>query len=416
MFIGLDRAHFLSPTGQCKVFDASADGYCRGEGCGLFVLKRLSDAQAENDRILGIIRGVEVNHSGTASSITQPHIPTQVKLFQQLFERSGVDPGRVNVVEAHGTGTQAGDVSEIEGVRRVFAACRTAAHPVHVTSIKANIGHLEAASGAAGLAKLLLMLHHRTIPRLISLVKLNPRISEPTADHISIDAICQPWNPVEEGSPRMALLNNFGAAGSNCALLLQEFVSPNLPKEISKPSAVSYVFGLSAKTEIALSKMRSRLVDWLDSIDTRNTPLSDIAYALTARRQIYEYRTSLTAHTSQELVKGLLSSPSYTRVARKNGKAAFVFSGQGGQYFGMGGSLYGSVPLFRGIIDRCHAILVSSGFAGVLQAIVPGQHSDKLSETEKVEVYQTATFSLEYGLSQLWISWGVTPTLVVGHR
>ncbi|KAH9065286.1 polyketide beta-ketoacyl-synthase [Lactarius vividus] len=400
-FIGLDRAHFLSPTGQCKVFDASADGYCRSEGCGLFVLKRLSDAQAEDDRILGVIRGVELNQSGTARSITQPHIPTQVKLFQQLFKRSGADPGRVNVVEAHGTGTQAGDVSEIESLRRIFAACHTAEHP--------------AASGAAGLAKLLLMLQHRTIPRLISLVNLNPTISKFTSDPISIDSACQPWNPVEEGSPRMALLNNFGAAGSNCALLLEEFVSPQIPKKIFKPSTVSYLFGLSAKTEMALDKMRSRLVDWLDGPDSRNTPLGDIAYTLTARRQIYEYRTSLTAHTSQELVKGLLSNPSCTRVARKDAKAAFVFSGQGGQYFGMGGSLYGSVPLFRSIIDRCHSILVTSGFAGVLQVISPERHHDKLSEIEMLEVYQTATFSLEYGLSQLWISWGVTPTLVVGH-
>ncbi|KAF8271958.1 hypothetical protein EI94DRAFT_1796609 [Lactarius quietus] len=415
MFIGLDRAHFLSPTGQCKAFDASADGYCRGEGCGLFVLKRLSDAQAENDRILGVIRGVEVNQSGTARSITQPHIPSQVRLFQQLFERSGVDPRRVSVVEAHGTGTQAGDVNEIESVRRVFAACRTTEDPVRITSIKANIGHLEAASGAAGLAKLLLMLQHGTVPRLISLINLNPRITESTYDHISIDSACQPWDPVEEGSPRMALLNNFGASGSNCALLLEEFVSPDLSKKVFEPSTVSYVFGLSAKTEIALSKMRSRLVDWLNGPDSRNTPLSDISYALTARRQIYEFRTSLTAYTRQELVKGLLSSISYARVAKEDGNAAFVFSGQGGQYFGMGCSLYESVPLFRGIIDQCHAILVSSGFAGVIQIIAPDQRCDKLSEIDMLEVYQTATFSLEYGLSQLWIYWGVTPTVVVGH-
>ena len=417
MFVGLDRAHFLSPTGQSKVFDASADGYCRGEGCGLFVLKRLSDAQAENDRILGVIRGVEVNQSGTARSITQPHIPTQVRLFQQLFERSGVDPRRVNIVEAHGTGTQAGDVSEIESIRRIFAACRTAEDPVRVTSIKANIGHLEAASGAAGLAKLLLMLQHRSIPRLISLVNLNPRISRPTSDCISIDSACQPWNPAEQGSPRMALLNNFGAAGSNCALLLEEFVSPDLRKNIIEPPGASYVFGLSAKTETALSKMRSRLVDWLDGPDSRNTSLGNISYTLTARRQIYEYRTSLTAHTIQELAKGLQSSPSHARVTRKDGKAAFVFSGQGGQYLGMGCSLYESVHLFRDIIDRCHSILVSSGLAGVVQVIAPERHcGGKLSEIEMLEVYQTATFSLEYGLSQLWISWGITPTLVVGHR
>jgi len=379
----------------------------------LFVLKRLSDAKAENDRILGVIRGVELNQSGTAHSITQPHIPTQVKLFQQLFEKSGVDPGHVNIVEAHGTGTQAGDISEIESVHHIFAACRTAEHPVHITSIKANIGHLEAASGAAGLAKLLLMLQHRTIPRLISLVNLNPRISEHIAKHISINTVCRPWNPVEKGSPRTALLNSFGAAGSNCALLLEEFVSPMKSLE---PSDLSFVFGLSAKTEIALSNMRSRLVEWLDGPDSRNISLSDIAYSLTARRQLYEYRTSLTAHTRQGLAKGLLYSPSSPRITRKDGKAAFVFSGQGGQYLGMGRSLYESVPLFRGIIDRCHSILVNSGFAGVVQVIAPERHCDGLSQIAKSEVYQTATFSLEYGLAQLWISWGVVPTLVVGHR
>ena len=415
MFIGLDRSHFLSPTGQCKVFDASADGYSRGEGCGLFVLKRFSDARAENDRILGIIRGVEVNQSGAACSITQPHVPTQIKLFQQLVESSGISPEDVNVVEAHGTGTQSGDVGELESIRRVFSVGRLAENPLHITSIKANIGHLEAASGAASLAKLLLMLQHRTIPRLISLVNLNPRISDLTIDNTLIDTETQQWNAAKEGSPRMALLNNFGAAGSNSALLLQEYVPPARPKE-SAPSAVPYMFGLSAKTEAALVSMRMRLVDWLDSAEAQNALLSDIAYSLAARRQIYEYRVSLTARTRQELVESLLSGPSSVRVSRKNGRAAFVFSGQGGQYIGMGSALYRSVPLFRGIIDQCHGFLVKSGFAGVLQFIAPDENRSILPEMEETEVQHSAIFALEYGLSQLWISWGVTPAIVVGHR
>jgi acyl transferase domain-containing protein len=412
MFLGLDRGHFLSPTGPCRVFDASADGYSRGEGCGLFVLKRLSDAQTENDRIIGVIRGVEVNQSGAARSITQPHIPTQVKLFRQLLEKSGVAPEHVNVVEAHGTGTQSGDVDELASVRHVFAANRSAENPLHITSIKANIGHLEAASGAAGLAKLLLMLQYRSIPRLISLINLNPRISELGVDHTLIDTESQQWNPTREGWPRMALLNNFGAAGSNCALLLQEFVPPDIPRE-SVPSTIPYIFGLSAKTEVALDRMRARVIDWLGSTDARTTPLSVIAYSLTARRQIYEHRISFTAQTRQDLVEGLLSGRSPVRVSNKDGKAAFVFSGQGGQYLGMGGELYKSVPLFRGIIDQCHTFLVKSGFAGVVQVIAPEKDSNGPSEAE---VYQSAIFALEYALAQLWISWGVTPTLVVGHR
>jgi acyl transferase domain-containing protein len=415
MFIGLDRGHFLSPTGQCKVFDASADGYSRGEGCGLFVLKRFSDARAENDRILGIIRGVEVNQSGAASSITQPHVPTQIKLFRQLLESSGIAPEDVNVVEAHGTGTQSGDVGELESIRRVFSAGRSAENPLHITSIKANIGHLEAASGAASLAKLLLMLQHRTIPRLISLVNLNPRISDLTTDHTLIDTETQQWNVTKEGTLRTALLNNFGAAGSNCALLLQEYVPPTNPRE-SAPSTVPYIFGFSAKTEAALVSMRMRVIDWLDSADAQNEPLSDIAYSLTARRQIYEYRVSITARTRQELVENLLSGPSSVRVSKKNGGAAFVFSGQGGQYVGMGSALYRSVPLFQGIIDQCHSFLVKSGFAGVMQFIAPDENRGILPEMEELEVYQSAIFALEYALSQLWISWGVTPAIVVGHR
>src|SRR6267154_2200811 len=206
MFIGLDRGHFLSPTGQCKVFDASADGYSRGEGCGLFVLKRFSDARAENDHILGIIRGVEVNQSGAARSITQPHVPTQINLFRQLLESSGVAPEDINVVEAHGTGTQSGDVGELESIRRVFSASRSAENPLHVTSIKANIGHLEAASGAAGLAKLLLMLQHDTIPAQISLKTLNPRIAPLEQDHTIIDTLPSPW--MSGTTPRIAVLNN----------------------------------------------------------------------------------------------------------------------------------------------------------------------------------------------------------------
>jgi acyl transferase domain-containing protein len=415
MFIGLDRGHFLSPTGQCKVFDASADGYSRSEGCGLFVLKRFSDARAENDHILGIIRGIEVNQSGAARSITQPHVLTQINLFRQLLESSGISPEDVNVVEAHGTGTQSGDVGELESIRRVFAANRSAENPLHITSVKANIGHLEAASGAAGLAKLLLMLQQRTIPRLISLVNLNPRIPELAIDHTLIDTETQKWNAVKEGSPRTALLNNFGAAGSNCALLLEEYVPPANPKE-SVPSSFPYIFGLSAKTEAALVSMRTRMIDWLDSADAKNAPLSDIAYSLTARRQIYEYRISFTARTRQELIESLLSDPSSVQVVRNRGRAAFVFSGQGGQYVGMGNALYKYVPLFRDIIDQCHSFLVKAGFAGLMQLIAPDENRSILPEMEELEVYQSAIFALEYALSQLWISWGITPAIVVGHR
>ena len=222
MYIGLDRAHFLSSTGQCKPWDASADGYCRAEGSGMFVLKRLSDALAENDNILAVIRGAETNQSAHAESITHPHVPTQVSLFKKLIASSGVDPSKISVIEAHGTGTQAGDPTELESIRSVFSVNRTPDNPLHVTSVKANIGHAEAASGAAGLAKLVLMLQKQTIPAVISLKKLNPRIPPLSQDGTVIDTELTSWSAPSDGSPRLALLNNFGAAGSNGALILEE--------------------------------------------------------------------------------------------------------------------------------------------------------------------------------------------------
>ncbi|KAI0051416.1 polyketide synthase [Auriscalpium vulgare] len=412
MFLGLDRAHFLSPTGQCKAFDASADGYSRSEGCGLFVLKRLSDAVAENDHILGVIRGVEVNQSGLAHSITHPHAPTQVNLFNRILERSGIDATRVNVVEAHGTGTQAGDPNELESIRGVFAARRTPKNPLHITSVKANIGHLEAASGAAGLAKLLLMMQHRTIPRLISLKNLNPRILDLIADNTIIDTEHAQWLPSEEGLTRIALLNNFGAAGSNGALLLEEHVSPTVDAAVTTSS--SHVIGLSAKTPEALDALRTRYVEWLSSPASDGVPIDKIAYTATARRRVYEHRLAVSASNREELAEKLKSgSPS--AVFNAHGKVAFVFSGQGGQYLGMGSALYKTVPLFKQIVDECHSFLTSSGFPGVIQIIAPESSDSGLSQLEEFEANQAAIFALEYALAKLWMSWGVSPEVVVGH-
>ncbi|KAK0228850.1 polyketide synthase [Armillaria fumosa] len=410
MFLGLDRGHFLSPTGQCKAFDASADGYSRSEGCGIFVLKRLSDAIAEDDKIWGVIRGVEVNQSGLAHSITHPHAPTQITLFKQLLENTGVDANRINVIEAHGTGTQAGDPNELESIRGVFAQKRGTKNPLHITSVKANIGHLEAASGAAGLAKILLMMAHRTIPRLISLHDLNPRIAPLDADNTIIDRAHAAWEPSPGGQTRMALLNNFGAAGSNTATLVEEFARPS-PAQLE---TIPLVFGLSAKTDTALEKLRAKYIGWLQSSESATERLVDIAYTSTSRRQLYEHRTAVAASTREELIEKLQNAK-FVQSPSQDGKAVFVFSGQGAQYLEMGRTLYNSSPIFKSHIDECHSFLTASGFCGVLPIITPGPDGTGLTETEEFEAYQAAIFALEYALAKLWMSWGVKPTAVVGH-
>ncbi|KAF4571087.1 Type I Iterative Polyketide synthase (PKS) [Pleurotus pulmonarius] len=411
MMIGLDRGHFLSPTGQCKAFDASADGYSRSEGCGIFVLKRLSDAIAENDNILGVIRGVEVNQSGLAHSITHPHAPTQATLFKRLLANTGTDPRSINVVEAHGTGTQAGDPNELESIRSIFAIDRSASNPLHITSVKANIGHLEAASGAAGLAKLLLMLRHRTIPKQISLKNLNPRIANLESDHTIIDREHAPWNPSHEGAPRVALLNNFGAAGSNTATLLEEHLAP---EPLPHPEGLSFPFGLSAKTESALEELRSRYVSWLEGPESDSARFGDIAYTMTARRQVYSHRMAVQASSKAELIEKL-SKVSPVEVREDSAQVVFVFSGQGGQYVGMGQTLYKTSPLFKKTVDECESILTSAGFTGVLPIINPGPEGSGLTQLEEFEANQAAIFALEYALAKVWISWGLKPVAVVGH-
>lgn len=411
MFLGLDRGHFLSPTGQCKAFDVSADGYSRSEGVGMFVLKRLSDAVAENDNILGVIRGIEVNQSGLAHSITHPHAPTQANLFHRVLENAGVDPHRINVVEAHGTGTQAGDPNELESIRSAFAQNRPSNNPLHITSVKSNIGHLEAASGAAGLAKLLLMLRHKTIPRVISLKNLNPRIVDLSSDNTIIDTVQTAWVPSEEGKSRMALLNNFGAAGSNTAMVLEEYVAP--PVE-NVQAGLPVVFGISAKDLNALEALRKRVIDWVQDPKHADESLLDIAYTSTARRHLYEHRLAVSVSNKEELVEKLGKAPA-SQVKDAAFSTAFVFSGQGSQYLGMGRSLYQTTPVFRKAIDDCHSILVAAGFPGVLPIITPEGESSGLTKLEEFEANQAAIFSLEYALAKLWLSWGVKPSVVVGH-
>ncbi|KIK52832.1 polyketide synthase [Collybiopsis luxurians FD-317 M1] len=408
MFLGLDRGHFLSPTGSCKAFDAKADGYSRGEGCGMFVIKRLSDAIAENDHIYGVIRGIEVNQSGLAQSITHPHAPTQMALFRQVLRNSGITASRVNVVEAHGTGTQAGDVNELASIRNVFTSDRSSWNPLHITSVKGNLGHLEAASGAASLAKLLLMLKHRLIPPQISFSQLNPLIEPLEKDNTVISQALIPWKPSHEGYSRVAFLNNYGASGSNAALILEEEIQPT-PPAFSHP----LVFTMSAKDEFALQALRSKYIEWLLSRDSKDIPLSHIAYSMTARRQIYSYRLAVVASERTQLLENLRKATVVSSSTRPNPKVVFVFSGQGGQYLGMGSALYGISPMFRQHIDECNSILISMGFSGIV-SVIKGDPASRTRPAE-IEIYQTAIFSLEYALARLWISWGLQPSALIGH-
>lgn len=397
----------------------------------MFVLKRLSDALAENDNILGVIRGVEVNQSANADSITQPHVPTQIDLFKKLVSSAGIQPSSISVVEAHGTGTSAlrscmlrtvlftftrlpgtkvGDPSELNSIRTVFAQNRSAANPLHLTSIKANIGHAEAASGAASLAKLLLMLRYHTIPPTISLKQLNPNIRELTLDNTCIDTEVVPWETPGGKGRRLALLNNFGAAGSNAALILEE-----APSHLwsSDRAPAGFVLGLSCDSEEALEAQRRAYLQLLQD-DTFDSPtaLADFTYTATARRQLYRFRLSASGGTKEELSNELQGARPIT-VDESHRKLVFVFSGQGGQYVGMGSQLYKTLPAFRRVVDYCQAKLLDLGYGDILRIIDPKEGEDACDDSQ---LYQCSVFALECALAEAWTSWGLKPDAVAGHR
>ncbi|KAI5360200.1 putative thioesterase, Acyl transferase domain superfamily, phosphopantetheine binding ACP [Septoria linicola] len=412
MYLGLDKAHFLSPSGQCKAFDESADGYCRSEGCASFVLKRLSDALAENDRVLGVIKGIAVNQSGSTSSITHPHAPTQERLFDSLLKNSDVAPHDVTVVEAHGTGTQAGDPNELRSIRGVFAQQRPSDNKLHVTSLKSNIGHLEAASGGAALAKLLLMLRHQRIPPQVLLRNLNPAIDELGVDGTCIGNKAVDWKTINS-KKRIALLNNFGAAGSNGALLLQEHIDDrSLDNTQQEPETM--VFGCSAMSAELLEQARESLVLFLKD-QVPDIRLSDICYTSTSRRSLGDHRLSVTAKSIAGLAAALEKAKDST-VPDSPRPIVFLFSGQGSQYAGMGKGLLDLLPVFKSIVLQCDQLLVGWGYPGCLNVIqADSTEGFDTKNSENIQSLQCGVFVLEVALAGALVQLGVKPTLVAGH-
>ncbi|KAF9631050.1 conidial yellow pigment biosynthesis polyketide synthase [Lasiodiplodia theobromae] len=415
MYLGLSRAHFLSPTGQCKPWDASADGYCRAEGCGMFVLKRFSDAVAEGDRIHGVIRGIEVNQCGTAKSITHPDAETQARLFKQLFNKTKIDPSTINVVEAHGTGTQAGDFAEVSSLQAAFGSSRSPTNPLFLSSIKGNMGHCEAASGAAGLSKLLLMMQQKQIPPQASFKTLNPRLATIEQHNIVVPTTARPWHAPGH-SPRRALLNNFGAAGSNAALIVEEYQAP--PHRNVSPVRSCHVLNISAKTSDALERLREAYCEYI-SRSTANSSLTSLCWSANARRREYDmYRISVTGSSPDELLRKLQQAecPSRWSPPQHGSANVFVFSGQGAVYPGMGAELLSTAPLFAEQVLLCNSVLTDAGFPSVETLIGDDDgRFGKLDEKEQVVVAQCACFVLEYSLAKLWMSWGVQPDMLIGH-
>ncbi|KAJ5422995.1 hypothetical protein N7445_011103 [Penicillium cf. griseofulvum] len=413
IFAGLSRGYFLSQTGQCKTFDNEADGYCRADGVSSIVLKRLEDAEADNDNILAVILGSKTNHSAEAASITRPHHGAQAFLCRSIMEEAGVNPHEVEYVEMHGTGTQAGDYNEMLSVSDVFASEHTdpRSSPLYVGAIKANIGHGEAASGAMSLIKVLKMLEHNAIPPNVGIKSgiINQKFPKNLTErnlHIPIELTY--WAPHGDRSPRLAFLNNFSAAGGNTAMLLQE-CPPKMPSSKTDPRS-RLVVSVSARSLSALKNNMKNLAAFLAS--NPSVSLADLSYTTTARRLMYNYRFSCSAQDTAAVQKALATASEQDFRPIQPQKLAFSFTGQGVMYCSFARSLFETSSQFRSTIRICEKLAKAQGFASFMP-VIDGSVSDL--GTLRPLVVQLATVCVQIALVDLWASWGIKPSAVIGH-
>ncbi|MYH41779.1 MAG: type I polyketide synthase, partial [Chloroflexi bacterium] len=441
------EAMMLSPDGQCKAFDASANGYVRGEGCGVVVLKRLSEAEADGDRIWAVIRGAAVNHGGASVGLTVPHTPALIEVIETALSDAGVSPADIDYLEAHGTGTAVGDPIEIDAAADVLSRGRDGDRPLLVGSVKTNIGHLESAAGIAGLMKAALVLKRGIIPRHLHFHDPNPSLDW---DSLPLQVTSEMVDLPPRDRPRLAGVNSFGISGTNAHVVVEEYCGPSGPGAaelgsaapelavgVSLPEGVAHLplpdgrFGprptrflpLSGRSEGAVRELAGRYLAWLGERPgeplaggaASEPVLSDMAWTAGVGRSHFDYRSgavfsdvdSLRARLTELIEGGADLTPGHP------GTVAFVYTGQGSQWVGMGRALYETEPVARAVLDRCEAVFREVRGASLLDVMfgrdgATGDLGDTAWE-------QPALYALECAVTALWASVGVRPEVVVGH-
>jgi acyl transferase domain-containing protein len=440
MFAGLDRGHFLSATGNCKTFDASADGYCRGEGVATIILKRLEDAIEDRDPIHAIVSSAYTNHSAEAESITRPHIGAQKDIFERVLNDSGTHPHEVNYIEMvcapgesgrnddltysqHGTGTQAGDSREMQSVMDIFApenvaVKRSPAQALHLGALKSNIGHGESVSGVSALIKVIMMLKNQTIPPHCGIkTTMNPKFpSNMKERNVHIDLEPTRWESIGD-APRKAIINNFSAAGGNCSVLVEEAVVTQqvvkFPEASDRPT---FPVAVSGRTLPSFKANVRAMLDCLAGFSGQPDMLEKLSYTSAARRTHHAFRMMVSAFSvddARSKLETALESNMHMQKPVPPKGMVFAFTGQGCQYPGMGKQLFQSLSVFREHLESFDSLCVRLGFPHILP-LFEGSAGANIADYTPT-VVQLANTCMQIALAKVWIAWGITPTAVVGH-
>lgn len=416
--INFTKAGAMAPDGRSKSFDARADGYVRSEGAGVVVLKHLSGALDDGDPIYAVIRGSAVNQDGRSNGLMAPNPLAQEAVLREAYRKAAVSPGKVQYVEAHGTGTFLGDPIEAKALGTVLSIDRPRRRPCALGSVKANIGHLEAAAGIAGLIKVALALRHKEIPPSLHFEEPNPHI--PFDDlSLRVNAELTPW-PTDLG-PALAGVSSFGFGGTNAHVVLEAAPPVTSEPPVARREGGTYLLPLSARSPEALRSLARAYQDHLTVPDAAAI-LPDVCYSASVRRCQHDHRLAVTGNSPDQLVESLegflrgetrpgLSSGRKPTARRR--KLVFVFSGQGSQWLAMGQRLLDQEAVFRQVIEQCDRAMQPYGDWSLLAELTATDAAQ--SRLNEVDVVQPALFAIQIALATLWRSWGIEPQAVVGH-
>lgn len=392
----------LSPKGQCRPFDKDADGTVFGEGVGVVVLKRYEDALKDNDTIWAVIKGSAVNNDGAEKvGYMAPGVAGQSKVVSMAQQRAGVNPSEISYIETHGTGTNLGDPIEVKALTKVFRTETQEQNFCAIGSIKANIGHLDAAAGIASIIKTTLALKNRKIPPSINFATPNPELNLPESPFY-VSTELEDWKPTDK--PRTAGISSFGIGGTNAHCILQE-----VTENTATPSKQSYhLIPVSAKTESALNNIKKNLVNFLIKNECL---LPDLAFTLQQGRKRFKYRSALLCDSSSNIIENLIDTP--VKTARfKNPRIAYLFTGQGSQYSKMAEGLYHKFPVFRKCMDEAFSISKSKFGLNLEQIIFSDDYKTKINNTEYA---QPALFAIQYSTAKLLSAFNISPNVLIGH-